>query len=55
MMKTILILVILMTFNGCAGESFVNHKKKSKDYHEYCPGDVLVSIDKYGMQHICEV
>lgn len=54
--KTTLMLIgiVAMISTGCAGPSYTLHKKGSKEHHEYCPGDVLVFIDKYGTQHICE-
>lgn len=55
-MKTTLMLIgiVAMISTGCAGPSYTLHKKGSKEHHEYCPGDVLVYVDKYGTQHICQ-
>ena len=55
-MNKMMILICLGTLliSGCAGHTYSLHKKGSKEHHEYCPGDVLVFIDKYGTQHICE-
>lgn len=56
-MKTTLMLIgtiALMISAGCTGPSYTLNKKGSKEHHQYCPGDVLVYIDKYGTQHICE-
>lgn len=50
----ILICLGTLLISGCAGPTYSLHKKGSKEHHEYCPGDVLVFIDKQGMQHICE-
>lgn len=55
-MNKMMILICLGTLliSGCTGPTYSLHKKGSKEHHEYCPGDVLVFIDKYGTQHICE-
>lgn len=54
--KTTLMLIgiVAMISAGCTGPSYTLHKKGSKEHHEYCPGDVLVYIDKSGTQHICQ-
>lgn len=57
MKKTITLMLIgtiALMISGCTGPSYTLHKKGSKEYQHYCPGDVLVFIDKYGTQHICE-
>jgi len=54
MITLMLIGTIELMISGCTGPSYTIHKKGSKEHHEYCPGDVLVFIDKYGTQHICE-
>lgn len=51
---SLMCILVAVMISGCTGSSYINHKKGSKDYHNYCPGDVLVFIDKYGTQHICQ-
>ncbi len=56
MKKMILIMMIMIGISGCAASvpKYKTYSNKDPEYLLWCSGEVIVFVDRKGMQHICE-